>query len=765
MTELSHYRTCHLCEAMCGIEIRHDNGQIKSIRGDQQDFFSRGHVCPKAVAIQDLQNDPDRLRKPVRRTGSGWEEISWETALEETTRQLSRIRHQHGKDAVGLYAGNPTAHNHGALLMLGPFLAALNTRNRYSATSADQLPHMLASLQMFGNQALLPVPDLDRTDFWLVLGGNPMASNGSIMTAPDMRNRIKAIQQRGGKVVVVDPRRSETARVASQHLPIRPGGDAWLLLGLLHVLFREDDADPGALGSFVDGYGELKELVEPWTPKRVSPHCGIPAGRIERLARDLAAADSAAVYGRVGLTTSANSTVAGWLLWAINVVTGNLDRPGGMMFTQPAFDIVGMAALAGIKGSFDQHRSRVHGLPEFGGEYPVVTLADEISTPGEGQIRALITHAGNPVLSAPDGQRLDAALPGLDFMVSIDMYINETTRHANIILPPVGPLERGQFDPVFHFVAIRNTIKYAPAMLTPPPGALRDWEILLELTSRLLDTGSISQRLMGRGLRSIVTNLGDEGIIDLGLRLGPYGNPGSALRIMDKLARRLPAGQLLWPRIRQQLNTRLRRLSNFLSPYLDEYDGDSGLTLNKLKQNPHGIDLGPLRPVLPARLGTPDQRIKLAPALFIEALQTMTQSTQPAPEFVMIGRRHLRSNNSWMHNSQRLVKGKDRCTVMLHPEDAAQLKVTDGELLEVSSPTGVIRLPVELSRDMLQGVISVPHGWGHHRTGIQQSVAAAHAGVSINDVIGTQSHDPVTGTAILNGVAVQLRAVSAVAVA
>lgn len=759
MSESSHYRSCHLCEAMCGIEIRHADGQVLSIRGDSADTFSRGHICPKAVAIQDIQSDPDRLRSPLRRKGDSWEEISWEQALAETARRLTAIRHQHGKDAVGLYAGNPTAHNHGALLMLGPLLGALNTRNRYSATSADQLPHMLASLAMFGNQALLPVPDLDRTDYWLVLGGNPMASNGSIMTAPDMRARIRGIQSRGGKVVVVDPRRSETARVADRHLAIQPGGDVYLLLALLHILYRDGHADPGALGAIVHGFGTLQELVAPWTPARASGQCGISSRQIENLAAELAHADSAAVYGRVGLTTSPNSTVAAWLLWAINIVTGNLDRPGGMMFTQPAFDVVGIAALAGIKGSFDRYRSRVRNLPEFGGEFPVVTLADEITSPGQGQIRALITHAGNPVLSCPDGQRLDAALPELEFMVSIDMYINETTRHADIILPPLGPLERGQFDPVFHFVAIRNTIRYAPALLAPPPGALRDWEILLELTCRLMEADSLAKKLAARALRRVVTSLGDEGLIDLGLRLGPYGDPGSALRRMDRLARQMPAGRMLWPPIRKQLHARLRRLSNFLSPYLDDYDGISGLTLDKVKAAPHGIDLGPLRPMLPGRLGTRDQRIELAPPIFTEALKSLVETA--ADEFVMIGRRHLRSNNSWMHNSKRLVKGKPRCTVILHPDDASRLGVTAGEQLEVRSPVGRIRLPAELSTEMLPGVISVPHGWGHHRDGIRQQVAAAHAGVSINDVIGTQLHDPVTGMAILNGVPVTVTRVAA----
>ncbi len=760
MAEQKHYRTCHLCEAMCGIEIRHDNGNILSIRGDKEDPFSRGHVCPKAVAIQDLQDDPNRLRNPVKKTADGWEEISWEEALSTTASRLNAIRKQHGKDSIGLYIGNPTAHNHGALLTLPMLLGALNTKNRYSATSVDQLPHMLAAHQMFGNMGLLAIPDLDRTDFWMVLGGNPMASNGSIMTAPDIKTRLKAIKERGGKVVVIDPRRSETAEIASEHLAIRPGGDAYLLLGMLHVLYRDGHADAAAVEAFTDGMDTLGQLVDGWTPERASQHCGIAAADIERLAGELAAANSAAVYGRVGLTTSPNSTVAGWLLYAINVVSGNLDRPGGMMFTQPAFDLVGIAGLFGVKGSFDSYRSRVRDLPEFGDEYPVVTLADEILEPGNGQVRAMVTHAGNPVLSTPDGQRLDTAFEKLDFMVSIDIYINETTRHADIILPPVGPLERAQFDPAFHFVSIRNTIKFAPAMLEPEPGALRDWEIMIELSTRLMNRGRLSGAF-AKALHRVMMSLGDEGLIDIAIRLGPYGDRGSAVRMLDQLAGELPGSKLFWPAIRKRILKYAGRVAAAMQPYLDGFDEYPNLTLEKIKAEPHGIDLGPLRPVFPERLGYRNKRIQLTPPVFMEALEEMAQAPTPSSDsFVLIGRRHLRSNNSWMHNSHRLVKGKDRCTAMLHPDDAAKLGLTDGDQMDISSASGSIRLAAEITDQMMRGVVSVPHGWGHHRKGIQMDIAAEHAGVSINDVIGTRAHDPITGMAILNGVNVEVKAVA-----
>lgn len=760
MSEQKHYRTCHLCEAMCGIEIRHENGNILSIRGDKEDTFSRGHVCPKAVALQDLQDDPNRLRNPVKKTADGWEEISWEEALSTTASRLNAIRKKHGNDSVGLYIGNPTAHNHGALLMLPMLLGALRTKNRYSATSVDQLPHMLAAHQMFGNMGLLAIPDIDRTDYWMVLGGNPMASNGSIMTAPDIKARIKAIKERGGKVVVIDPRRSETAEVASEHIAIRPGGDSYLLLGMLHVLYNNNMAEPGHVASFTNGLRKLGELVQAWTPERASQHCGIPAETIIRLANEVGAANSAAVYGRVGLTTSPNSTVAGWLLYAINVVSGNLDQPGGMMFTQPAFDLVGIASLFGVKGSFDKYRSRVRNLPEFGDEFPVVTLADEILEPGKGQIRAMVTHAGNPVLSTPDGQRLDEALEKVDFMVSIDIYINETTRHADIILPPVGPLERAQFDPAFHFVSIRNTIKFSPAMIEPQPGALRDWEIMIELSTRLMDRGRLS-RPFARALKRVMMRLGDEGMIDLAIRLGPYGDRGSAIRMLDQLAGELPGSKLFWPPIRKRILKYAGRLSAVMQPYLDGFDEYPNLNLDKIKAEPHGIDLGPLRPVFPERLGFRNKRINLTPDIFVEALEEMSQAPAPQSDgFIMIGRRHLRSNNSWMHNSHRLVKGKDRCTAMVNPEDAARLGIKEGDQMDISSASGSIRLAAEITDQMMPGVVSVPHGWGHHREGVELDVATEHAGVSINDVIGTQVHDPVTGMAILNGVEVQVKAVA-----
>ncbi len=719
-----HHRTCTLCEAMCGIEIRHRETEILSIRGDREDPFSRGHVCPKAVALQDIQNDPDRLRKPLRRNGDDWEEISWEEAFDITARELRAVQARHGNNAVGLYYGNPTVHNLGAMLFAPPFARALKTRNKFSATSADQLPHHVAALAMFGHQLMLPIPDIDRTRCFVVMGGNPLASNGSLMTAPDIRHRLRDLQRRGGRLIVIDPRRTETAEVADRHLPIRPGTDALLLLALLHTIFREGLDRPGPLAAFSDGMDRLRAAVEPWSPNRVAGHTGIAAKDIQRLAREFALADGAVFYGRLGASTQEFGGLCQWLINCINVVTGNCDRPGGAMFTTPAIDVLGVSGKAGFQGYFGNRRSRVRKLPNFSGEFPVATLADEILTPGDGQIRAMVVHAGNPVLSTPNGTRLEKGLAGLEFMVAIDYYINETTRHADIILPPTSALEHSHYDLIFHTIAIRNTAKYSPPLFEPHADARHDWEIFMELTRRL--QGGVAARsvpglgLLRAGLRRLAP---PERFIDVMLRAGPWG---------------------------------LRRA-----------DGPR-LSLQKLRDNPHGIDLGPMQPCLPQRLFTADRRIHLAPDLFVTDLDRLyrrfpasTRKRKPAGfDLRLIGRRHIRSNNSWQHNSHRLVKGPDRCTILMHPEDAARRGITDRDRVRVTSRVGSIELPAEVSDGIMPGVISIPHGWGHHRKGIRLGIAAEHAGESLNDLTDEQMIDELTGNAAFNGVPVRAEPVA-----
>ncbi len=702
-----HYRACNLCEAICGLEIRVEKGEITSIRGDEQDPFSRGHICPKAVALQDIHNDPDRLRHPMRRTENGWQRIGWSEAFDLAADRLRRVQDEHGFDAVAVYSGNPNVHNYGSLLFGPPLLKALRTRNRYSATSVDQLPHHLAAVSMFGHQLLIPIPDLDHTDFLLVMGGNPVVSNGSLMTAPDMKKRLRAIRERGGEVVVVDPRHTETARLASRHHFVRPGTDALLLLGLLATIF-EEGLSSSRLSPLVNGESTLRELVQGYSPERVASKVGIEATEIRRLARDFATAESAVCYGRMGLSVQGFGTLCQWLVNTLNIVTGNFDRPGGALFTRPAADLVERGASRGSRGRWT---SRVRGLPEFGGELPVATLADEILTEGEGQVRALVTSAGNPVLSTPNGRRLDRALASLDWMVSIDFYINETTRHAHLILPPTAALEHEHYDLVFNALAIRNTARLSEPLFEPEGGTRHDWQIFHALRQRLDRRQGFKHRFQ----RWATGRLGPRGLLDLALRFGPYGKG-------------------FWP---------------------------GGLSLRRLRKHTHGLDLGPLRPSLPGRLKTRDGRIELTPELFVHDLERLQASLDKgSAPLVLIGRRDPRTNNSWMHNSARLMRGKERCTLLVHPSDAERLGLTAGQPARLRSRVGEVQAPVEISDEVMAGVVSLPHGWGHDREGIRLGTASRTPGVSVNDLTDHERIDALSGNAALNGVPVEISPIS-----
>lgn len=749
----THYRTCHLCEAMCGVAIEVKEGKIASIKGDEQDPLSQGHICPKAVALQDLHEDTERLRKPIRKTADGWQEISWDDAFDLVAERLTDIRKRHGRNSIGVYLGNPNVHNHGTLMTTMPFLHAIGTQNRFSATSNDQLPHMLASLEMFGHQILFPIPDIDNTDLFICIGGNPMASNGSLMTVPDVRGRIKALKQRGGKLVVIDPRRTETAKLADQFHFVRPGTDALLLMAMVHTLFAENLVNAGAAERLVKDMDLLRLAALGFSPESVAEATGIAADDIRQLARDLANTRKAALYTRMGTSTQAFGATTTWLAYCLNILTGKLDIPGGVLFTQPAVDLVALGALSGQNGHFAKRHSRVRGLPEFAGEYPASTMADEMLTPGDGQIRAFVTVAGNPVLSNPNGQRLDEALEGLEFMVSVDYYLNETTRHADVILPPTAALERSHYDLIFSMFAVRNVAKYSEALFEPVADARHDWQILLELAHRL-EKARKGGRLPLRselGWKAFKA-LGPDPILDALLRTGPYGaNLGKAGKLVqpaldlaiDSLPKRHPLKGLakLSP-----LNRRWQELPK-------------GLSLSLLKDYPSGVDLGPLQPSLPERLYTRDGKIQLAPRRYladVERLKALLEHGK-TNDLQLIGRRHVRSNNSWMHNSQRLVKGKSRCTMMIHPADAKARGLADGQQAEIGSGGRSVVLPVEVTEDIMPGVVSIPHGWGHHRPGTGQSTAAAHAGASINDVLNDADVDPVSGTSVLNGQVVSVK--------
>ena len=698
----AHFRNCNLCEAICGIEISVKADGRLDIRGDKDDPFSRGYICPKAVALQDIHYDKDRLRYPVRRTANGWQRIAWDEAFDEVAQNLKGIHAKYGKSSTATYLGNPTVHNYGAMLFVPGFIRSLHTRNRFSATSVDQLAHHLSAYLMFGHQLLLPVPDLERTKFFLILGANPAVSNGSMMTAPGMNRRLQEIRERDGKVILVDPRHNETARLADQHLFIRPGTDVLLLLALLHVVFEEGLTNLGQLGSFTNGVETVAQLVSEFSPERVAPATCIEANQIRLLAREFAAAESSVCYGRIGLSTQEFGGVCQWLINVLNIVTGNLDRPGGAMFTLPAFDPVTAPESLAPRGSFARWHSRVQKLPEFAGEIPVATLAEEILTEGKGQVKALVTLAGNPVLSTPNGRELDRALASLEFMVSIDCYINETTRHAHIILPPTSSLERGHYDLAFHLLAVRNIAKFSPPLFQRDADTRHDWEILLELQTRM-ENGFLN-RVKNRAMKQF---LGPERMLDLALRFGPHR-----------------------------------------------------LSLRKVKKAVHGIDLGPLTSCLPGRLRTADKRIELAPEVLVKDIERV-KSKFPATavhetngELLLIGRRQLRSNNSWMHNSERLVKGKPLCTILMNPADADHRELANGQNVLVRSRVGSIVLPIEVSDEMMPGVVSIPHGWGHDRPGNQLEVAQQHAGQSINDLTDNHAIDTLCGTAAFNATAV-----------
>lgn len=701
MTKTLHHRACHLCEAICGLtlETTETEGQglaITSIKGDPLDSFSRGHICPKAVALQDIQNDPDRLRQPMQRVGGEWQPIAWDDAFALVAERLAAIQERHGQNAVGVYQGNPSVHNYGLMTHSNYFLGLLKTRSRFSATSVDQLPHHLTSHLMYGHGLLLPIPDIDHTDFMLILGGNPLASNGSIMTVPDVEKRLKAIQSRGGRVVVVDPRRSETAAIADQHVFVRPGGDAALLFGLLCTLFSEGLTRDSHLP--VDGLDEVRHAVAPFSAEAMSPLCGVPAEQIRQLARDFAAAPSAVCYGRMGVSTQAFGTLCHWLIQVINLVTGNLDRVGGALCTEPAVDLV--ATTSG--GHFNRWQSRVSGRPEYAGELPVSTLAEEMLTGGEGQIRALVTVAGNPVLSTPNGRQLEQALDGLEFMVSIDLYINETTRYADLILPSTSALENDHYDTTFNLFAVRNVSRFNRAILPKPEGALHDWEIFVGL----------AKAFAARTGKELKPTMPPAQMIDFGLRAGMYGDA---------------------------------------SPYK--------LSLATLFDHPHGIDLGALKPNLAPRLKTENGRVQAAPAVILADLARFAALRAPAAdELLMIGRRHVRSNNSWMHNFHRLVKGKPRHQLLMHPEDLASRGLIDGQRVKVSSRVGVIEVDVQGSADMMKGVVSLPHGWGHARPGVQMTIASGQPGSSANDLTDDRQLDELSGNAALNGVPVKVAA-------
>lgn len=693
MTRSSKFRACPLCEAICGLELQFEADKLVAIRGDDADPFSRGHICPKGNAILDLESDPDRLRRPMRRIGDQWQEISWDEAFALAGAELANIQKEYGANSIGSYLGNPNVHHFGHIAYLPFLLKIIRSQNVFSASSVDQWPHQLVAAQMYGHQFLLPIPDIDNTDYFLMLGANPIASNGSLMTVPDVKERVKALTARG-KLVVIDPRRTETAAVASEHHFIKPAGDVFFLIAFLQALFQTGPARLQAYDEKIAGWSEALSAIENFTVGNVFELTGISAENIHKMARDFYQADKAVAYGRMGLSTQAHGSLCQWLLQLINLYTGNLDKAGGALVNETALPITGKGTSPGARGRW---YSRVRNLPEFAGELPVSVLCEEITTEGEGQIRALITSAGNPVLSTPNGQALDLALEKLDFMVSMDVYINETTRHADLILPPASFLTQDHYDSVFNAFAVRRVARLNQPIRERDSDERADWEIINGI-------GAAFAKAAGKDWQTL-------------------------------------------PTPRQMIAMGLAR-------------GNSGLTMQDLEAAEHGIDLGPLRPSLMSRLETPSGKIEAARELFMQALAELTTPENIDKESLqLIGRRDIRSNNSWMHNSPRLVKGKTRHHLLMHSEDLRERGITDGKSVRVRSDAGEILIEVKASDEVMPGVVCLPHGFGHQREGMQMSQAEKVLGSSYNDLTGVGWLDGPSGNAALNGVRVWVEAV------
>jgi anaerobic selenocysteine-containing dehydrogenase len=733
----THFRTCPLCEATCGLEITMKGDSVGRIRGDRDDVFSHGFICPKGSTLKQLHEDPDRIRTPLIKRDGRWHEATWDEAYREIEQRLLPLLDAHGRDAVAIYLGNPNVHNHASTLYVRPLIMALGTTNIYSASTVDQMPKHVSAGLMFGDPLAIPVPDLDRTDYLLMLGANPWHSNGSLCTAPDFPGRLEAIRERGGRFVVVDPRRTRTAEEADEHLFIRPGTDAHWLFAIAHTLLADGLADPGDLAEHLDGLDRLDDLLAPFTPEAVAPICGIDADTTRRIAGELAAADAAAVYGRIGTHTVEFGTLASWIVDVVNALTGNLDRPGGAMFAYPAHAAPHSGTPGGRGFRTGRNHSRVKGHPEVRREYPIATLADEIETPGDGQVRALLTVAGNPALSAPDSGRLDAAFEQLDFMVSVDPYLNETTRHADVILPPPSPLAKSHYDLAFYGLSVRNVANYSPALVDHD--GPDDADIFARLSLVVSGQGADADPAIIHTmvLDAMVTRAVGRDDSPLHGR-----DPSELTALVDRS--RGPADQALDVMLRA-------------GPYGDQFGAEpDGLSLDKLEANPHGIDLGPLTPQIPDALKTTTGKVELVPQPVVDDIPRLaaTLGAHRNGSLVLVGRRHVRSNNSWMHNVDVLVKGKDRCTLHVHPDDADRLGLTDGGAARVCSRVGEVEAPVEVTDDILAGVVSLPHGWGHSRPGTRMQVAERHAGVNSNILTDGGRLDPLSGNAVLNAIPV-----------
>ncbi|WP_048634272.1 molybdopterin-dependent oxidoreductase [Mycolicibacterium aurum] len=746
---MEHRITCPLCEAMCGLRVTVEDGVASSVRGNADDVWSRGHLCPKGASLQQIHHDPDRLRMPLVRNRSGEHvPVSWDDAFAEAERVLRPVIDTYGACAVTVYLGNPVAHNLGLETYVGALVGmggAAGMPAYYTPGTVDQWPLNVVGALLFGGMWNAPVPDLDRTDHLMMLGANPSASQGSMLSAPDIMGRLAAIRARGGSVVVVDPRRTQTAARATEWVPVRPGTDALLLFAILHTLAETGELRrPAHLAGLVDGLDDVVAMAAQFAPEHVAAATGVDAPTIRRLAADLANADRPVVYSRIGTCTQEFGTLATWLVFVLNVALGSIDRPGGALFPEAAVwspMFMKPPDQNGPGWQFGRFRSRVRGAAEVLGQFPVSCLAEEIDTPGDGQIRGLITVAGNPVISAPGAGRLNAALAGLDAMISVDNWLNETSRHADVILPGLSPLERPHCDDLYWMYSLAACVKWSDPAIPPQADRPEEWEIMLRLAGALVGTPipdvdlramddlytqgiiytacqAADTPLFGRDpaeVFAVLKGVGPERMIDLGIRVGPWG---------DDLGRR-----------------------------------PGGLTLDEVRRHPDGLRLGELEGGrLADVLTTPSRRIELIhPILTDDIPRLADRLDRTDDDLLLTSRRHLRSNNSWLHNVSGLMRGKDRCTLLIHPADAARHAVADGELVEVSTTEGAVEVVAEVTDEMMPGVLSLPHGWGHGVDGTRMDIANAHPGVNANVLNPGAMIDVPSNTQVVNGVPCRIR--------
>ncbi|MGQ0848234.1 MAG: molybdopterin-dependent oxidoreductase [Actinomycetota bacterium] len=737
------FRTCPLCEACCGLEIEVEAGRVKRIRGDRAHVTSAGFICPKGSALKQVYEDPDRLSVPLIKEGGKHRPATWAEAFELIDRHWNEIISSHGRQATAIYLGNPNVHQFENTVSIRPMVKAMGTHNVFSASTVDQMPKHVSAGLMFGHPLNIPVPDLDRTQYLLMLGANPYQSNGSLCTAPDFPGRLKRIRERGGKVVVVDPRRTESAAHADRWIPIRPGTDAAFLLALANVLFEHDLVKPGTLAERINGWERVRQLAADFPPDRVKDYTGIDPGVTTAVAEELATAPSAAVYSRIGTHTASFGTLASWAVDLLNVVTGNLDRAGGAMFPYAAH----LGTRRGGKPfSIGRWHSRVRHLPEVFGELPVSTMVDEISTQGEGQIRFLLTVAGNPALTTPNADRLNDALDQLDFMVSVDVYLNETSRHANVVLPGRAALERSHYDLAFTGLSVRDYAAYSPQVFGHEGPS--EFDTLVKLTGIFSGFGADAEpdMLAAAALVSAVTSEVGRAESAIAGR-----DPGE---IIDML------GNRPWPEKLLDLSLRIGHRGDGFGA------NPGGLSLEVLEANPHGVDFGALEPRLDRLLSTESGLIELAPEpISADVSRLAADLNQPvAHQPLLVGRRQLRSANSWLHNVEAMMRGKERCTLLIHPDDAARWGLTDRAMAEVGSAAGRLSIKVEITEDIIPGVVSIPYGWGHDVEGIKLGIAANHPGANVN-FLSSGDMDPVSGNAVLNGIAVTLSPVPVEALA